>query len=846
MAPRSLRVVSGSGEVPPIPLPKLSDIVFQHNLYDGDTTPQVGSSAWTYTRSGTIGVCTGLGQWTKFGANVLPVGVKNQARNQQMSGAYLGSIIINRFLHSEDFTNAAWVSVGGGSASSGSYADPFGGMNADIITGTADGDGLSQTTSRAVSNNTAIISIFMRVTSGTHKVRLKITNGGTEGGICDVIVNTQWQRYEFSHTFVTGVSGNIVGQILVGDGSVFVFGAQMEGLLMSGASTGVRYGGAHAYTPTTTGEATVGTAQYRIDNAIATAIATKGSFMARMCTSVDICTDYFASSEIPYILGCGGEKLSLSLSGPLGPRFWLSDSAVFGGTVTLDYTNVTPSDEWFTICVTWDTDTDVYRCFVNGVKIYENLTARGPANVGANHIFIGNTNNNNSGVDCAVSQVVIWDEALTEAEALQAYQTQLALCPTPTVPTGKIFEVDLGTSVIPTVGDTWHRWNTRGFGAPYFYNTPTTIAPSSPFEYPVGGRPLNGFDAPAFSFAATNINNLLYSEDISNGAWSAVGSPTINGSAGTFLGTMNYGTIAGDSGEGVEQTTAISAAVRTVNCSVFASVASGTVDFCIEVEGSSASVNTQTSPTFTATTTPQRFNFGTTVFAGGTGGNLKYRIKLLETGTLRVGGSHLQLRAAGNATQGNNLTTVTDFYMKTEAATVGCGISNIIYRGLNSFNINRGTLLAWGWLWVRNPQEWLPANGPVVLGMPGGNAKTLYLHILANMLNLGAWGLQDRQNPENLTLTPYQYYQYGFAWDCLIDGTPILKIYLNGVPVTTVRSGSFIRALTHRRMLIGGDAAHISHDTWQGGLGKISIWGNVLSDAQVLADFNANKASYGL
>jgi len=204
----------GGGGAAEVPIPSESDVIFQWDLYDGGTTPQVGSI--TYTRSGTIAVPTGQYTWTKYTTDQVPVGAVRHEGSETLSGAYLSGSITNYLVRSEEF-GTTWTTVGTGSVTDNTDDGPFGASSdADTISGSASGDGVEQSPLLTAASRSFVFSVFLRATSGSPTVTLTVQDAGSEGGHVEVTLTQNWVRYQVPHTFTSSASGNIKAQILVG------------------------------------------------------------------------------------------------------------------------------------------------------------------------------------------------------------------------------------------------------------------------------------------------------------------------------------------------------------------------------------------------------------------------------------------------------------------------------------------------------------------------------------------------------------------------------------------------------------------------------------------------------
>lgn len=816
------------------PIPQPENIVFQQNFYDGVTTPSIGSA--TYTRSGSVCVPTTDGTaLTEFGSNAMPIGVRRYQGSETLSGAYFAGAINNYLKYSEDFSQAEWVKSTGVTVDADEEAWILDGVSADLITGDSAGDSVTQTSARTVGNLRYVWSVWLKTVSGTAEVTLKVADEGTQSGITTAAVTTTWNRFQIAHTFVSG-TGAAVASIIVDDQAVLACGAQLEEFVVSGTSQRQRYGTANWYVRTGAATASAGNSSYIMPNAIVTEITTKGSWAAWVCTDVDVVTDYIRINESQYFWSVAAEKFALSSRSSEGPLLWINDAGAVPPTSgTLNFTNSLPSDQWTHLAVTWDTDAEEYKTYQDGVLTVSSTTARTPPVVGANNMNIGGYGTPTAayGADAVFSEFIFWDNPLTADEVASLYSRKQAIAKRAAPGTGTLMEVDFRTSPVPTTGDTRFEYNRRGNGTPYYYDSETSTVVSAMDAYPLQAYPLNPPTAVAaggMAFFPRTTNHILQSEAIET-TWVPVGAPTLTEAGGTFLGSINYGTIDGDATEGIEQTTAFNAASSELNFSVYASVASGTLDFTLELEGASGGTpETKTSDTFTATTTPQRFTFGATAFTGAATGLAKAAILLSATGVLRVGGFMLEKR---RVTGEEIHIYAPNNYIKTTTATVSTLTSNIIYRALDSINYTKGSFMAWGFLYASNPSEWISPEGPSFFGAPGGQATNAYFHILRGQMDNIYSGRQYRMATDSFSVNRNEWHMYGYTWDASSGTDVTLKMYFDGQPVAASTTGTFVSTLKKRRFIFAGDENHVSLDSWCGSVGQFRIAGHAYSDAEM-------------
>ena len=146
----------------------------------------------------------------------------------------------NRITYSEQFDNAAWNLIGYTTVTP-SFIAPDGTTAADKLNaGAASTDGIYQDDGPASSTITTswIGSVWLRTTSGTATVNLKIATSNNDGTstTTPVSLTTTWKRYAVLHTFDDSGTGTARLSILNGTNDVYVWGAQLENVA---ATTGL-------------------------------------------------------------------------------------------------------------------------------------------------------------------------------------------------------------------------------------------------------------------------------------------------------------------------------------------------------------------------------------------------------------------------------------------------------------------------------------------------------------------------------------------------------------------------------------------------------------------------------
>lgn len=826
---------NSGGVTPPPPLPSLSDIIFQHNLYDENDTAQVGS--YTYSRTGTIYANDTITSVAPYSANALPYGMRWNG-SETMVGAWIGGSIKNWILYSEDFTNAAWTAIGTGATSSNTATAPDGSLTADTISGSSSGDGITQSSGTAANSVSWVGSVWLKTSTGTATVKIVVKDAGNQQGFVECPLTTSWRRFQVPHVFNSG-TGNVSFDIIVGNSSnVRAWGAQLERFNFTNTlGSRDRRAQANNYVKTTSAVADSGNASYTVPNSIFSQVSTEGSIAFWIMPDYDW-FEIFGPSVAQTYFSANNETFAL-FSNPLsGLSLWINNVEVascYDVTFQNTVAGLAP-DRWNHVVVTWNTTTDVYKIYINGVDSTGTTTTSSAIATSTHTLKIGGYDPSSFPylyADAYMSQVVIWDVALSAADALQAYQNKSQDAIRSAPGTGKLFEVALGTSIVPTTGDTEYYYAQRGYGAWGYSDSTTTIAQNASNIYPAPAYPLNGFNKGGMAFQANNQNLILQSEDIGTTWTSVTGAPTITANAGTFLGTISYGTILGVSGEGIKQAITSTAGDKWTG-SVYASVASGTLNCrLVLIRDGTETINQD----ITLTTTPQRFNiyadFTSTPVTG-----VEMQFLLQATGTARVGG--FQLESVDTLPRGSYQKVGTP-YQKTTTTPTNVGWNTIVYRGSDSFNPNKGTLIAWAFLDSEPNNEFVTSNGPTLLAAPGQYGN-VYWHISSNDYRLESAGVNGTGSATPFSVTQRIWYHYAVTYETS-GGSTSVKMYLDGVEVDSTTTGS-AKLLTFRKFMIGGDYVYGAMDYWQGAIDRVTIYGSVKDAAFILNDFNSTVGDY--
>lgn len=841
---------------PVIQIPAVEDVIFRWDMFDGDTDPQVGS--YGSSRITTLYTPTGDGQLTEKTSGSVGIGAKwIDETEATLTGVYMGGLAKNWLTYSEDFTNAAWTAIGTGSTSSDTATGPTGSIDADTISGSASGDGIQQDSGVSVgTSKTYVFSVYLKTSTSTATVKLVIYDDGdtSEGTFVDAHVTTKWRRFEVPYLFENG-TGTVACKIIVDDQTnVRAWGAQLDDF-SDGTYGRTRQMTAGTYVPTTASVAATDFNKIAISSSTFAPAATRGSIA--FWYYGEIMPSTYPSSYATFF-SMNGDDFSC-YAAYNGPQLRISGTNVLQGSVVGSALYASAQNQWQHIAITWDTSINDYHCYINGTLAYSGSTASGALPTG-DDLYLGAWGGSSTSLraqtslDGIMSQVIIWDSVITAGDVTQLYNIKQGEATRAAPGTGKIFSVDLGSSLIPTTGDTKYVYHHKYGGLAVYPDTTTTLATAdreeAPICQPFGGTARNAMRI----FGGRVTNEVLFSEQPDS--WADVSTPTVTDSVGTFgLGEIEYGTIDGIANEGIWLPITIAPYATNGNkfCfSVYASVSSGTLDFDISLFATSGTADKVT-VNCTATTTEQRFHVYHPAFTNASTGFVAAEITLAATGVLRVGGMMVN-EVDSDLTLVNPDTchfTSPPPYIKTTNTTSLYSLNAPIYRAKDSINWRKGTLIAWAFMDVDMPADFIVNAGPTIAGAYG-QGKDFYARIGTGESPQSAWvrmeyGNDDGNIVTKSTMTPNTYYHYAFTWDYDEEET---STHLDGALIETT-SGTFDAIPLHKWLWVGNDAGgagghiQLNQDHWPGGIATFDIYGEAQDTATILADFNATKSSFG-
>lgn len=825
-------------------IPQPDSIVFQHNLYDGATTPQTGALASSFARTGTIYYADTNTSISSVAADTMAVPAFRYGGDEPSGGLQLMGKAKNYFQWSEDFTNAVWTSVGTGADSADTATAPDGNVTADTISGSSAGDGLSQITGWPAASREFMCSVWLKSSSGTPEVSLQLVDTGSEIGKFTTNLSTDWVRYEVYKEFSAAATGNASCQIIVGATStVRAWGAQFENWdNSSNTYDRRRRQGANAYMFSNATQGEITSESYIIDNAVFAQVATTGSLCFWKHNNHEPLS--IDSGGGHYWFSANGEVFAI-IADALNVNLWINSSIVQRTEGRQTFT----SNQWQHWCATWDTDSDNYVIYLDGVDVSEVSATASDIVTSTHDLYVGRSNLNSvSMADGLISQILMWDVELSATEVLSTYNDKKANYAPSELGTGKLFSVDLGTSPVPTTAGSNQYWFHREGSGGYWSSSDvydTVTDGLMPIGFPLGDANQAGLQ-----FHGEITNHILQSEAPAT-TWAAVGAPSVTDSVGNFFTNIGYGTIDGDDTEGIEQSVAIATASQDFTGSVFASVASGTLDFDIVMQGASGGTPEQLVCNHTATTTVTRFHCFRE-FTGSATGNVEMQILLNATGVLRVGGMMLEKKDVTPAEESRDKDP--NMYVATTTTSAATNYTILAYDHYRNINPEQGTVIVWASL-ENDGTNFLNTRGPTLFAMRGKGSdasEAFYMHHLIGP----SFDLIYDQTPSSLsgstTVDKDTWAMWAVAWD-LDGGANNFEAYKNGVSVDTSTEAAR-KAITATAFWLGLDGGNggaswsdlSNSDIWSGVIDRVDIWGRKLTDAEITTEYEALDGDYGL
>ncbi len=203
-------------------------LVVNNNLSGGGSTGDAVAAYANSVNSTLYAEQQGNGYAGYFSGTVRTIG------NFVASNGSIGTFE-NLLKNSEQFNSSGWAS---GSISTATNNDdaPDGNHTADTLTATGGGANIYQDSGIAAANTTFTGSVWMKVTSGSQPVTLKLYPSSGTSFTSAVTVTTAWQRFSVTGTFGASDTGTTRFQLtgILNGAAIIVWGAQLERSIVLG------------------------------------------------------------------------------------------------------------------------------------------------------------------------------------------------------------------------------------------------------------------------------------------------------------------------------------------------------------------------------------------------------------------------------------------------------------------------------------------------------------------------------------------------------------------------------------------------------------------------------------
>lgn len=364
----------------------------------------------TYTRASLASVH--VGQEAGFGVRVghwasgdFAYGYASAFTHASKLGGLFESSATNLCLHSEDFTNAAWVNTTTTDAANSAEA-PDGFKTADTLTATAV-NGIVQQAIATAASTKYTQSVYVKRNGGanvTGRLILYNITGSAEIASTAYTATDEWQRVTVTGTTAVGqISTGLRVEIDANTESVFLWGAQME----AGAD-------ASTYIRTTTAQATRAKTDARLTNTDGTLYfrADRGEVHSVMSLNVD------ASATNRYILmgydGTNNDRVQMFVNTGSRPQTIIYDGA---GTIRQNWPSTGAFGDWTTeqdVRIRWDSDNAIAAHAENADVIVDGTRGAGAALAWTTAtapvpLFVGQTNAASSQINGLIATLDVYD-----------------------------------------------------------------------------------------------------------------------------------------------------------------------------------------------------------------------------------------------------------------------------------------------------------------------------------------------------------------------------------------------------------------------------------------------------
>lgn len=403
-----------------------------------------------------------------------------------------------------------------------------------------------------------------------------------------------------------------------------------------------------------------------------------------------------------------------------------------------------------------------------------------------------------------------------------------------------VFQATFTSSIVPEIGTagTFARSGTA-------YYCPTNAT--------VGSKTTNNACVPAYipglagaggiQIANAAKNYLLYSEDFTNAAWTAVAGGAVSGDTAVAPdGNTTADTISGStSGDGIAQDTGVAAANGEAWIfSVWLKATSGTPSVTLEIKD--AGVQSTTNPV-TISTTWKRYAVYRK-FTAGPSGNMSVQILVGNTSTVRAWGAQVEGSAKVGGTVDDCWGGIDPYgpYIPTTSAVASQSMDDLYYAGSEITTVySKATLVAW----VYRPAFTDMWTNATLLGLSDGSLGIqMGLSFMSTSYTFqviygGGSSQVDTGSAGNAG-----------AWNQIIISSDMdgdaYATYINGASVNTNSTArtplASVDYLCIGSSYAGGEAATKARTI----IGRVELYDSALDSSDASALYDAQKGAYGL
>jgi hypothetical protein len=429
---------------------------------------------------------------------------------------------------------------------------------------------------------------------------------------------------------------------------------------------------------------------------------------------------------------------------------------------------------------------------------------------------------------------VVFGQVNNTWQGFQPKKRNVGTIPLPR-PGNIIFKADLVNNITPSIGTAGSFART---GSVYYANSSTSLAVASgsiaaqpAFAY--GGSGVGS----GVQIAGARKNFITFSDDLSNAAWTTVGTLSVNNYAGTGSpdpGVPNSTQLTASSNtSGRKFDSGVLAANNTFIGSIYVrSVFGGNTSGKLSLLGTGGSEQVDTSfTTGTSTSVWTRVTVAK-AFSGTAAGNASMQITI-DSSSSTLFAVFAQIEQVNAASFVINRNAQPSPFIRTTGAVGTTNPDNLNYPSSN-INPGLGTISAW---------VIPPCSNTDQAGSTGLYALSMNVNDVALVLSpTGVSGIYAGASFTGSTTyainTPI-HIAYGFD-----DANNLQAVYKNGVSVGT--SAAAITAPVASTFNIGATTSLASQSAVDGPVSRVRIWNVKLSDTEVTQIFNSERGFYGI